>query len=160
MITDSTNTINKFVSNQEFKEGDTFKEGDMFKDYNTFETYVKNYAKNSGFSVRLDRVKYETVDKEIRWRDIVYSRSGSSLKKKNENIYNNNSRNRASQYCNCLFIVRGIKSKDNGLWTVVKINLTHNHDFVPLQVKKFMPNNREIPEYIKEKILNLHGGGN
>ena len=51
MITDSTNTINKFVSNQEFKEGDTFKEGDMFKDYNTFETYVKNYAKNSGFSV-------------------------------------------------------------------------------------------------------------
>lgn len=150
-MTDSTN-INEVIGNQDFKEGDTF------KDYNTFETYVKSYAKNCGFSVRLDRAKYETTDKEIRWRDIVCSRNGSSSKQKNENI-NNNSRNRASQRCNCPFIIRGIKSKDNGLWTVVKINLTHNHDFVPSHIKKFMPNNREIPEYIKEKILNLHAAG-
>ena len=39
-----------------------------------------------------------------------------------------------------LFVfVRGIKSEDSGLWVVVKINLVHNHEFVPLQLRKFMP---------------------
>lgn len=141
--------------NQDIKEGDTF------KDYITFETYIKSYAESCGFTIRLDRAKFETnkTNKEIRWRDIICSRSGSSKKQKNENITSNSSRNRASQRCNCPFVIRGIKSKDNGLWTIVKINLTHNHDFIPQQVKKFMSNNRELSEHIKEKILDLHAAG-
>ncbi|PKY50925.1 hypothetical protein RhiirA4_467692 [Rhizophagus irregularis] len=38
---------------------------------------------------------------------------------------------------------------------VVKIDLTHNHNLVPLQLRKFMPDNRNI----KDKILGLHMAG-
>ncbi|RGB27397.1 hypothetical protein C1646_769163 [Rhizophagus diaphanus] len=124
------------LSNQDIKEGVTF------KDYTTFETYIKSYAQNHGFIIRLDRAKFE-LNKEIRW--VRYSmltkwKFNKAKNEKNENITsnntNNNSRNRASQCCNCPFIVRGIKSKNNGLWTIVKINLTHNHGFIPLQINK------------------------
>ena len=56
---DFSTNIKETVGNQDFKEGDTF------KDYNTFETCVKSYAENCGFSVRLDRAKYEATQ-EIR----------------------------------------------------------------------------------------------
>src|SRR5688572_28303904 len=83
-------------------------------------------------------------------------------KKKSQELeqnMNTNIRNRSSQRCNCLFYVRGIKSEDNGLWVVVKVNLIHNHELVPLQLRKFMPDNREIPDHVKNKILDLHMAG-
>ena len=93
------------------------------------DTFVKNYSQANGFTIRLDSAKYNAT-KEIRWRQIVCSKSGSSSKQKNSEN-NVNSRNRPSQRCNCPFIVRGIKSEDNGLWSIVKINLSHNHELVP-----------------------------
>ncbi|CAB5343108.1 unnamed protein product [Rhizophagus irregularis] len=138
-------------------------EGDTFKNYESFETYVKNYAKNKGFTVRLDTAKYDKKTKEIRWRDIVCSKSGISRKNKlqqtGQAVDNKSTRNRSSQRCNCTFFIRGIKSEDHGLWIVVKINLSHNHDLVPIQLRKFMPDNREIPDNIKDKILGLHKAG-
>lgn len=146
------------ISNQQ-----DIKEGDTFKDYNSFETFVKSYSKDKGFTVRLDTAKYDKETKEIRWREIVCSKSGLSKKTKlqqKEQIVNNKStRNRSSQRCNCTFFIRGVKSEDRGLWTIVKINLTHNHDLVPLQLRKFFSDNREISDDVKDKILRLHMAG-
>ncbi|CAB5394665.1 unnamed protein product [Rhizophagus irregularis] len=97
-------------------------EGDTFKNYESFETYVKNYAKNKGFTVRLDTAKYDKKTKEIRWRDIVCSKSGISRKNKlqqtGQAVDNKSTRNRSSQRCNCTFFIRGIKSEDHDLWIV------------------------------------------
>ena len=133
-----------------------------FNNYLNFETTVKNYAKNMGFTVRLDSAKYNEK-KEIRWRDIICSRSGLSIKTKREKdqtigiVVNNNTRNRPSQRCECPFFVRGILNKDNNLWVITKCNLSHNHELIPKDLHKFM--DRTIPEDIKEKILNFHAAG-
>jgi hypothetical protein len=66
--------------------------------------------------VCFDSVKYDQ-NGETRWRNIVCSRADSSLKRKRleADVDEDDSRNRASQRCKCPFVVRGIKSEDNGL---------------------------------------------
>jgi hypothetical protein len=160
MSNGESSTSRAFENISEITDQQNIKEGDTFKDYDSFETFVKNYSKNKGFSVRLDTAKYDKITKEIRWREIICSRSGLSKKKKSQQTeQSTNTRNRSSQRCNCSFFIRGIKSEDNGLWIVVKINLMHNHELVPLQLRKFLPDNREISDNVKDKILNLHMAG-
>ncbi len=160
MSNSESSTSRDFENTSGIADQQDIKEGDTFKDYDLFETSVKNYSKNQGFTVRLDTANYDSKTGEIRRREIVCSRSGLSKKNKPQQIENNKpTRNRLSQRCNCPFLVRGIKSEDHGLWVVVKINLTHNHELVPLQLRKFMPNNREIPNNVKDKILELHMAG-
>src|SRR5688572_6205295 len=97
----------------------TLNEGATFNNYLAFETTVKNYAKQIGFTVRLDSAKYNEM-REIRWRDIICSRSGLSNKMKKEKNQetgvvensNTNTRNRPSQRCECPFFVCGILNKD------------------------------------------------
>jgi hypothetical protein len=153
----SESSINEYNNS----ENCLLSEGMTFTDYLSFENTVKDYGKKSGFSVRLNSAKYNTVTREIRWRDIVCSRSGLSNKDKKEkmqrSIEDSSSRNRSSQRCECPFIVRGIFNNDNNLWTIAKINLSHNHDLVPNNLKKFME--RTIPEDAKQKILDLHAAG-
>ncbi|PKY39330.1 hypothetical protein RhiirA4_452511 [Rhizophagus irregularis] len=102
-------------------------------------------------------------ESKIRWRDIVCSKSGISRKNKlqqtGQAVDNKSTRNRLSQRCNCTFFICGIKSEDHGLWIVVKINLSYNHNLVPIQLRKFMPDNQEISDNIKDKTLGLHKAG-
>ena len=70
MSNNKSNISIDFIENTSNYED--IKEGDTFKDYDTFETFVKNYSKNKGFTVRLDTAKYDKETKEIRWRERNY----------------------------------------------------------------------------------------
>ena len=110
-------SINQHINGENYVPS----EGETFIDYLTFENTIRDYSNKLGFSVRLDCAKYNTVTREIRWRDIVCSRSGLSNKERKEKNYpvstveNNNPRNRSSQRCGCSFIIRGVLNKENNL---------------------------------------------
>src|SRR5947207_3860997 len=117
-------SINQHINGENYVPS----EGETFIDYLTFENTIRDYSNKLGFSVRLDCAKYNTVTREIRWRDIVCSRSGLSNKERKEKNYpvstveNNNQRNRSSQRYGCSFIISGVFNKENNLYIITKIN--------------------------------------
>src|SRR5688572_15504556 len=61
--------------------------------------------------------------------------------------------------CNCPFVIRGIRCNETGLWTIAKCVLTHNHELVPEKLRRFMPDQRKIPDDVQERILILREAG-
>src|SRR5688572_13922632 len=61
--------------------------------------------------------------------------------------------------CNCPFVIRGIRCNETGLWTIAKCVLTHNHELVPEKLRRFMPDQRKIPDDVQERIFILREAG-
>ena len=128
-------------------------EGAKFLNYEEFVAEVGKLGKENGFTTRLGSKKICKETGKIRWRDIVCSRSGIPPKSPGSK------RNRPSKMCNCPFVIRGIRCKETGLWTVAKCVLMHNHELVPEKLRCFMPDQRKIPDDVQERILILREAG-
>ena len=63
---------------------------------------------------------------QIYKRTVVCSREGSF----NKNLIGPNKRNRASQRCNCQFIIRSFLNSSNGLSYIIFLHLEHNNTMV------------------------------
>ncbi|POG62659.1 hypothetical protein GLOIN_2v1694616 [Rhizophagus irregularis DAOM 181602=DAOM 197198] len=98
--------------------------------------------------------KYEKKSKEnnIRKRTIVCSRAGIA-RQKDENI---NSRDRQSQRCDCPFLIRASLNSQTGVWHILAMKLDHSHEMVNPEHKKFLHNERIIPQDIKDRIEIYH----
>ena len=57
--------------------------------------------------------------------------------------------------CNCPFVIRGIRCKETGLWIIAKCVLTHNHELVSEKLRRFMLDQRKIPDDVQERIFIL-----
>ena len=77
--------------------------------YEEFVAEVEKLGKENGFTTRLDSKKTCKKTGEIRWRDILCSRSGIPPK------LSGSKRNRLSKMCNCPFVIRGIQCKETEL---------------------------------------------
>ena len=130
------------------------KEGDFYTSHNNFVEAIKEYAKKKGFQVRLGKVEKNAVG-IIRKRTILCNREGDPEK----TSISANIRNRASQRCNCKFLVRASFNTENGLWYIIVAHLEHNHAMVTENHKHFMSNERSIPLEVQERILLLHRAG-
>ncbi|CAI2190922.1 12387_t:CDS:2, partial [Funneliformis geosporum] len=108
--------------------------------YTTHEDFViavKNYTKNLGFQVRLEKVKKKSTG-EICKRTILYSKKGASEK-------TNNIRNRPSKHCNCHLLVCAFFNSNNGFWYIIATYLEHNHSMVLPNLQWLMTCERTIP---------------
>ena len=77
-------------------------EGAKLSSYEEFVAEVEKLGKENGFTTRLDSKKVCKKTGEIRWRDILCSRSGSPPK------LSEGKRNRPSKMCNCPLLIHGI----------------------------------------------------
>ncbi|CAB4405287.1 unnamed protein product [Rhizophagus irregularis] len=145
--------------------------GDNFKNHDEFVNKIKSYTCNLGFVIRLGKVEYvnttknkeqENITKQLRKRTLLCSRAGYSEPK--ESILNNENsnikeRNQKSQRCNCSFYIRASLDSSNGLWYIINMNLTHNHQMVDEYHQFFMSNERSIPDDVKQRIALLRHAG-
>ncbi|PKY61485.1 hypothetical protein RhiirA4_486536 [Rhizophagus irregularis] len=145
--------------------------GDNFKNHDEFVNKIKSYARNLSFVIRLGKVEYvnttknkeqENITKQLRKRTLLCSRAGYSEPK--ESILNNENsnikeRNQKSQRCNCSFYIRASLDSSNGLWYIINMNLTHNHQMVDEYHQFFMSNERSIPDDVKQRIALLRHAG-
>src|SRR4051812_19163122 len=152
---------------------------DMFKDHDDFVNKIKSYARRLGFTVRLGKVKYLNTTKKqnnkesskeqeigtkkkFRKRTLLCSRAGHSELKEHDLEDENSSnkgRNRKSQRCDCSFYIRASLDDTNGLWYIINMNLTHNHQMVDECHRFFMSNERSIPDDVKQRIELLRRAG-
>ena len=128
-------------------------EGAKLSNYEEFVAEVEKLGKENGFTTRLDNKKNCKKTGEIRWRDIICSRSRNPPKSPGV------IRNRPSKMCNCPFIIRGILCKETGMWVIAKCILEHNHELVPKKLRHFMSDQRKIPEEVQERIFILRKAG-
>ncbi len=91
----------------------------------------------------------------IKKRTILCSCAGVAEQKKEKN----HQRDRHSQRCNCPFMIRASFNLQTGLWHILAINLEHNHEMVTSEHKKFLNNERIIPQEIKDRIKIYHQAG-
>jgi hypothetical protein len=136
--------------------------GDIFKNHDEFIEKIKVYARRLGFTIRLGKVehsntkKQETItEKIIRKRTLLCSRAGY----REHNPEENQKRDRKSQRCGCHFFIRASLNDTNGLWCIINMDLTHNHQMVDESHRLFMSNERVIPEDVKQQIALLHRAG-
>ncbi|KAJ1399949.1 FAR1 DNA-binding domain [Sesbania bispinosa] len=87
----------------------------------------QEHAFKMGFSVRRGRaLYYDSEKKNIRLKDYYCSKQGF----KNNEPQGEVTYERADSRTNCQAMVRFNVSKE-GLWKITKLELNHNHDFVP-----------------------------
>ncbi|CAG8570293.1 5193_t:CDS:2 [Diversispora eburnea] len=70
-----------------------------------------------------------------------------------------NIRNRASQCCNCKFLICASFNAEIGLWYIIVAHLEHSHTMETDNHNHFMSNERTIPLEVQEKILLFHCTG-
>ena len=99
-------------------------------------------------------VKKRSTDKE---KFVIFSCYRTGSFETNVSILERK-RQRESVKCDCPFQVR-IK-KEGDLFTVYRINSSHNHELLTIEEQEILPQNRFIPEDIKNKILELSKLGN
>ncbi|CAG8728566.1 7401_t:CDS:2, partial [Funneliformis caledonium] len=68
----------------------------------------------------------------------------------------NHQRDRHSQRYNCPFMIRASFNLQTGLWHILAINLEYNHKMMIPEHKKFLNNQRIIPQEIKDRIKIYH----
>ena len=125
-----------------------------FTNHDDFITQVQNYANFYNFQIRKDKVERDK-NNNIKKRTILCSRAGVAEQKKEKN----HQRDRHSQRCNCPFMIRASFNLQTGLWHILAINLEHNHEMVTFEHKKFLNNERIIPQEIKDRIKIYHQAG-
>lgn len=142
--------------------------GDTFKNHEEFVSKIKNYARKLGFAIRLGKVEYLntpkrqktnefseqeiTTENMVRKRTLLCSRAGHADSESTK-------RNRKSQRCDCSFYIRASLDNTNGLWYIINMNITHNHQMVNEHYRFFMSNERFIPDNVKQRIVLLHRAG-
>ncbi|CAG8458466.1 1019_t:CDS:1 [Acaulospora colombiana] len=113
-------------SDVDFTPSDFLQQGSKFSSHTDFVVAVQEYAMRQGFTMRLHKLK-RNREGDVRWREIVCSRSGISCKKK---VGERPTRNRLSQRCRCPFLIRASANGVSGLWEVISTNFNHNHELV------------------------------
>ncbi|CAG8590478.1 7054_t:CDS:1 [Funneliformis caledonium] len=123
---------------------------DTYINHDDFVLKVQEYANFYNFQIRKEKVKRDK-NNNIRNRTILCSRSGVP-EQKEEKI---NSRNHQSQRCNCPFLIRASINTQTGLWHTLAVKLDHNHAMVISEHKKFLYIEREIPQDIRIRDMDL-----
>ncbi|KAJ1420945.1 Zinc finger, PMZ-type [Sesbania bispinosa] len=110
--------------------------------YNKDEAYAlyQEHAFKMGFSVRKGRELYYDIEKKnTRLKDYYCSKQGF----KNNELVGEVAYERADSRTDCKAMVRFNVSKD-GVWKITKLELNHNHDFVPQEQRHLLRSMRGV----------------
>ncbi|CAG8602842.1 17677_t:CDS:2 [Racocetra fulgida] len=120
------------------------KEENLYNTHDDFVDAVRSYAKKCCFQRCLGKVE-KNIARNIRKSTVVCSCEGDPKKTST----GANIRNRLLQRCNCQFLVHALLNSQNNLYHTIILE-NHQH---------FIPNEREIPLEVQEKIILLHRAG-
>ncbi|KAJ1378345.1 FAR1 DNA-binding domain, partial [Sesbania bispinosa] len=125
--------------------------------YSKDEAYnlYQEHAFKMGFSVRRGRaLYYDSEKKNIRLKDYYCSKQGF----KNNEPQGEVTYERADSRTNCQAMVRFNVSKE-GLWKITKLELNHNHDFVPPEQRHLLRSMRNMSNAKGDLIKSMVNAG-
>jgi hypothetical protein len=121
--------------------------------------FYKSYARDNGFSIRKDIVKYRKGEsKHLRVRRFVCSRGG----KRDNMLLTEDGRSRRlipESRCNCEAHLSMKFDKKRGVWWVSSFEDKHNHILAKPDEVPFLWSHRKIKECQKSEILSMGAVG-
>lgn len=121
--------------------------------------FYNNYARDNGFSVRKDKVRYsKTESHHMRLRRYVCSREG----KRDNKLLKEDGRSRRlrpESRCNCEAHLTVKLDEKRGVWYVGSFEDKHSHMLARPDEVPFLWSHRKIKEYQKAEILSMGAAG-
>jgi hypothetical protein len=118
--------------------------GTSFKDYDDAYLKIRKYAFQNGFTIRKGTQRKSPVTKVITRQMYLCSRASKE---------NTNASNKPSGACSCPFRI-SVNTND-GHTRITSLCLNHNHTLLDPELIGFCAQNRDIPDIIKDKVMEL-----
>ncbi|XP_058114875.1 protein FAR1-RELATED SEQUENCE 5-like [Magnolia sinica] len=140
------------------KDGSGLRLGMQFKTADEAYTWYNNYARQVGFSVRINGQEKSKRDGEVISRVFVCSREG----KRRDKDVNREKRSKGEQVntrigCQAYLMVKRRRGPTEDIWEVTRFHELHNHDLMSPTKAIFLRSHRRVKPTAENYIENLSG---
>lgn len=133
-------------------------DGMQFKTDDEAYTFFNFYAYLIGFSIVIAH-SLKTSDKKRNNEVIKYTYKCNRHGKNQDNATNQVQKKKGTRNtnvlvrtdCKCVMVVR----ENNGIWSVIRLDLSHNHNLCPPEERKFLYSHKDMTQEEKSLILTL-----
>jgi len=154
--TDVNNADSSISASRSIAEKNLFATGTTYDSIDAFKLVADHFAQTQGFSCI--KLKGENRKDGIRSTQVIACDHAGIFKPKAK-VPGKVPRDKDSKKCDCKWFVRLNFDASDGTYKISRASLDHNHTLLPPKLMRYVPANRDVPEYIKDEIRLMRQAG-